>query len=177
MVNFGPLAAEIGSVVWGTEANFNGFRILWANSTSRSGVFIVTWLKCHLLMCYKVICSKIATHVCNVSFLVLSDCSSTTGHCYKQFKSWSNVTAHTYFCSHICDIWNALPGTVVVDASSVNAFKRLLDVADYGCPAWQMLTLYFCPVVSFFLLLSFFPCLISAAADWMSTILPHMVLP
>jgi len=28
MVNFGPLAAEIGSVVWGTQANFNGFRIL-----------------------------------------------------------------------------------------------------------------------------------------------------
>jgi len=27
-VNFGPLAAEIGSVVWGTPANFNGFRVL-----------------------------------------------------------------------------------------------------------------------------------------------------
>jgi len=25
-VNFGPLAAEIGSGVWGTPANFNGFR-------------------------------------------------------------------------------------------------------------------------------------------------------
>jgi len=28
MVNFGPLAAKIGSVVWGTQANFNGFRVL-----------------------------------------------------------------------------------------------------------------------------------------------------
>jgi len=28
MVNFGPLAAEIGPVVWGTAANFNGFRVL-----------------------------------------------------------------------------------------------------------------------------------------------------
>ena len=28
MVNFGPLAAEIGSVVWDTPANFNGFRVL-----------------------------------------------------------------------------------------------------------------------------------------------------
>ena len=28
MVNFGPLAAEIGWQVWGTPANFNGFRIL-----------------------------------------------------------------------------------------------------------------------------------------------------
>jgi len=27
MVNFGPLAAEIDSFVWGTPANFNRFRI------------------------------------------------------------------------------------------------------------------------------------------------------
>ena len=30
MVNFGPLAVEIGPVVWGTPANFNGFRVLAA---------------------------------------------------------------------------------------------------------------------------------------------------
>ena len=30
MVNFGPLAAEIGSVVWDTPANFNRFRVLAA---------------------------------------------------------------------------------------------------------------------------------------------------
>jgi len=30
MVNFGPLAAEISPVVWGTHANFNGFRVLAA---------------------------------------------------------------------------------------------------------------------------------------------------
>jgi len=28
VVNFGPLAAEIDPVVWGTPANFNGFRVL-----------------------------------------------------------------------------------------------------------------------------------------------------
>ena len=28
--NFGPLAAEIGPVVWGTPANFNGFCVLAA---------------------------------------------------------------------------------------------------------------------------------------------------
>jgi len=27
MANFGPLAAEIDPVVWGTPANFNGFRL------------------------------------------------------------------------------------------------------------------------------------------------------
>jgi len=30
MVNFGPLAGEIVSLVWGTPANFNGFRVLAA---------------------------------------------------------------------------------------------------------------------------------------------------
>ena len=30
MVNFGPLMAEIGSGVWVTPANFNGFRVLAA---------------------------------------------------------------------------------------------------------------------------------------------------
>ena len=30
MLNFGPLAAEIVSLVWGTPANFNGFRVLAA---------------------------------------------------------------------------------------------------------------------------------------------------
>ena len=30
MVNFGPLTAEILSLVWGTPANFNGFRVLAA---------------------------------------------------------------------------------------------------------------------------------------------------
>jgi len=30
MVNFGPLAAEIGLPVWGTPANFNGLRVLAA---------------------------------------------------------------------------------------------------------------------------------------------------
>ena len=40
-----------------------------------------------------------------------------------------------------------------------------------------MPTLYFCPAVSSFCLLSsiFFPRLISVVADWMSTILPHIV--
>jgi len=30
MVNFGPLAAEIVSLVWGTPGDFNGFRVLAA---------------------------------------------------------------------------------------------------------------------------------------------------
>jgi len=39
MVNFGPLAAVIVSLVWGTPGNFNGFRFLAAllHSTLSSG--------------------------------------------------------------------------------------------------------------------------------------------
>jgi len=36
MVNFGPLAAEIGPVVWGTPANFNGFAHEWSPNHHRA---------------------------------------------------------------------------------------------------------------------------------------------
>jgi len=38
MVNFGPLAAEIVSLVWGTPTNFNGFRFLAALLHSQTAV-------------------------------------------------------------------------------------------------------------------------------------------
>jgi len=40
MAKFGPLAAEIGSGVWGTPANFSGLRVLAAllNNTLVMGV-------------------------------------------------------------------------------------------------------------------------------------------
>jgi len=41
MVNFGPLAAEIGSLVWGTAADFNGFRVL---ATLLHGTLVVEYL-------------------------------------------------------------------------------------------------------------------------------------
>ena len=45
MVNFGPLAAEIGPVVWGTPANFNGFHVLAAllHGTVIVGVSQTLW--------------------------------------------------------------------------------------------------------------------------------------
>ena len=52
MVNFGPLAAEIVSLVWGTPANFNGFCVLAAllHGTPAVGVtnFAVLNRGCHL---------------------------------------------------------------------------------------------------------------------------------
>jgi len=54
MVNFGPLAAEIGSRVWGTPATFNGFRVLAAllhgtlYSSGRQPNFLALNRVCHL---------------------------------------------------------------------------------------------------------------------------------
>ena len=98
MVNFGLIAAEIVSLVWGTPANFNGFRVLAA----------------------------------------------------------------------------LLHGTLVGLVGVSQTLRRCKEDATYirqGGPHSS------CPVVSFFFfhLLSFFPRLISAAADWMSTILLRMV--
>ena len=45
MVNFGPLAAEIGPVVWGTPTNFNGFRVLAALLHGSQGVSVSQTLR------------------------------------------------------------------------------------------------------------------------------------
>jgi len=45
MVNFGPLAAEIGLPVFGTSANFNGFRVLAALLHSSQTVSIIQTLR------------------------------------------------------------------------------------------------------------------------------------
>ena len=61
-----------------------------------------------------------------------------------------------------------------------SAARRWWHCANYGRPMEYGRPLYFSPVVSsifFFFLLLFFPRLISAAVDWMSAILPHMVWP
>jgi len=45
MVNFGPVVAEIGMVVWGTPSNFNGFCVLVVllHGTAVVGVSQTLW--------------------------------------------------------------------------------------------------------------------------------------
>jgi len=74
--------------------------------------------------------------------------------------SWPTFTLLLYHC-----VWS------VITAHNLTPEKR---ENNYGRPASQMRTLYFCPVVSSSF---FFPRLISAVANWMSTVLPHMVWP
>jgi len=60
------------------------------------------------------------------------------------------------------------------DSCSWQSFVCLSLMLIYGRPASQDADTY---IIVLFLLSSFFPCLISAVADWMSTILPHIVWP
>ena len=46
MANVGPLTAEIGSVVWGTPANFNEFRVLAALLHGTPVVRVSQTLRC-----------------------------------------------------------------------------------------------------------------------------------
>ena len=93
MVNFGPLAAYIVSLVWDTPGNFNGFRVLAA----------------------------------------------------------------------------LLHGILVVGVSQTAALNRLHHLYSAGRPSrWALAHISSS---------SFFPRLITAVADWMSIILPHMVWP
>jgi len=85
-------------------------------------------LKCDLLLCYKIIHNEIT--ILSDDFLVFSDFTRSRGHCYKLFKGCSRVNAHKYlFSKRITEIWNALP-SAVVEASSLNVFKRMLDSVD-----------------------------------------------
>jgi len=67
MVNFGPLAAEIGPVVWGTPANFNGFRVFAAllHDTPLLGVILV--LSIYLLLFSSPNLSRRRLDVCHTS--------------------------------------------------------------------------------------------------------------
>ena len=53
MVNFGLLAAEIVSLVWGTPANFNGFRILAALLHGTLVVGVNQTMYVYAVYCYR----------------------------------------------------------------------------------------------------------------------------
>ena len=62
----------------------------------------------------------------------------------------------------------------IFNDSDLSIFKTMIMVAIWNGADQYIFILWF---LSIYLLLSFFPRLISAAAHWMSTILPQMVWP
>ena len=152
MVNFGPLAAKIGLRVWGTPANFNGFRVLAATLLTGSQpnfarCLAVSWagtLYIHfrgILPPNGILPGAKFTLRSNVAF------------CYID-----SVTARYSTCGR-AGVWRV----------------SLINVAlcNRGAIIFLCCGLFF----FFFFFFLFFPRLISAAADRMSAILPHMVGP
>ena len=104
MVNFGPLAAEIVSLVWDTPANFDSFRVFatftaWYSSSGRQPNFVVLnrgrhlysagrpsrWASAHILVLFiSVWCNKRA-----------QTCNSTTHSSVSNApSSWCLQTLH-----------------------------------------------------------------------------------
>ena len=96
-----------------------------------------------------------------------------------------HVVSDWWLCC-FCGKWRAhacLPlrilGYIVVYCMFVSHCRIvLLSVVFYLWPPYVIGgPLYFCPVISIVYRLSFFPRLISAATDWISTVLLHMAWP
>jgi len=93
MVNFGPLAAEIDPVVWGTPANFNGFRVLaallyLAGWPSR-------WALAHILVSYLYHSDKLSV---SSHTLKMTDCIFNI-FCSKQTEITELIIAITVYLS------------------------------------------------------------------------------
>jgi len=130
MVNFGSLAAEIGPVVWGTPANFNGLRVLAAlkpNSIMLAG-------------------------------------SQLVGDQLRTSFEPDSVMEFGFYCT-VLQQWAPPAKLCGVEQRAPPIFGRAAITLGIG------------PHSSSFFLSTFFPRLISAVADWMSPILPHMVWP
>ena len=80
------------------------------------------------------------------------------------------VTGRRGFSYAAPSIWNEIP-VEIRNSPSLSSFKKHLKTHQYGRPIDHYI------FVLWFLLLSFFPRLISAVADWVYAILLHMVCP
>ena len=60
-------------------------------------------------------------------FFTFSPVTSTRGHDYKLFKTRASCRSrHNFFTMRVINNWNGLPNNIV-NSSSVNALKNLLD--------------------------------------------------
>jgi len=103
MVNFSPLAAEIGSFVWGTPVNFNGFRVLAsllrrrrsteANQTARC--LAVSWLVHYI-------------YIFGGSCPITEFCQVQNSLCVQFLHSPSPILAPLLHCTHVVGIRQTL---------------------------------------------------------------------
>jgi len=76
MVNFSPLVAEFSSLVWGTPANFNGFRVLASLLQRRRSMEAnLCTLFGHLLGWYAISCPVTKFSRCKIHFVSSKSCA------------------------------------------------------------------------------------------------------
>ena len=81
-------------------------------------------------MCYKILHELVCIDSSN--FFIIVELNRTRGHNYKLYKQQCRLDVRKYsFAYRVVDIWNNLPYDVV-NASSINCFKKRLDTVDLG---------------------------------------------
>jgi hypothetical protein len=86
-------------------------------------------VKQDLVMCYEIINGLICLDLSGFSSYVVSH--RTRGHNYKLAIQYCRIDAHKFcFARRVCPVWNTLPADVV-NACSLNSFKRKLTVVDF----------------------------------------------
>lgn len=87
-------------------------------------------IKHDLVMCYKILHKLVCIDSSN--FFIIVELNRTRGHNYKMYKQQCRLDVRKYsFAYRVVDIWNNLPYDVV-NASSINCFKKRLDTVDLG---------------------------------------------
>jgi len=96
--------------------------------------------------------------------------------CFKLDISWPLSRTHFLFMAAFrsrCGHYIFIPWFLLSFLILVVVVVLLLVGSSFSTSSSS--TIYFCPVVSFYLSIFFIPRLISAVAGWMSTILVHMM--
>jgi len=114
MVNFGPLAAEIVSLVWGTPANFNRFRAYSKPSRIRRIPYFHTWcgLSANLGCWSETCCTRLAENTgrqkftnCAPSHKVVGLYLRDWGMHQPNFAGWTEGATYIWQGGHHVGYW------------------------------------------------------------------------
>jgi len=162
MANFSLLTPEIGSVVWGTPANFNWFRVLASllqrrrSTEANQPCLAVSWAGTLYIHFRGLLPPR-------------EFCQVQNSLCVQVLRS--PILAALQHSTRVVSVSQTLQrgtrnGITELSQRAPAAFGRAAVTLGIGPHS-----------SSFFFLSVFFPRLISVVADWMFTILPHMVWP
>jgi len=126
------------------------------------------WLDCQLVSC-------ISTHVTMYMLSMTMSINVNTYFCSMQIGSAATTTVTWLLLGRINEICKHT--TAIRHAPHLKSFNKVIH--HFIMAALQNRADHYIFILWFllFLSISFFPHLISAVADWMSAILPHMVWP